>query len=146
MEGLKLAKIIGKNGIKVKLIVDSAIFSFIKDANLILLGADAITNRGLVNKIGTKGIAITAKHHNTPTYSLCSTIKFIPENYNLKLGQQKNPKEVMINDLTNVTPINYYFDLTPLDYLTGFITDKGVINSLDVKNKISHFQLYKDFY
>lgn len=146
MEGLKLAKILGKNGIKVKLIVDSAIFSLIKDANLILLGADAITTKGLVNKIGTKGIAITAKHQNTPTFALCSTIKFIPENYTLKLNEQKNPEEVLINKLTNVTPINYYFDITPLDYLTGVITDKGIINSLDIKNKISHLQLYRDFY
>ena len=145
MEGLKLAKTLGKNGIKVKLIVDSAIFSFIKDANLILLGADAITTKGLINKIGTKGISITAKHHKTPTYSLCSTIKFIPENYTLKLDQQKNPEELLINKLTNVTPVNYYFDLTPLEYLTGFITENEIINSLDIKNKISHLQLYKGF-
>ena len=79
MEGVKLAKILGENNVKVKLIVDSGIFSLINDANIILLGGDAITTKGLSNKVGTQGIAITAKQYNTPTFALCSTIKFIPK-------------------------------------------------------------------
>ncbi|UCH72037.1 MAG: hypothetical protein JSW62_00350, partial [Thermoplasmatales archaeon] len=55
-EGVKLARILGKNDIKVKLVVDSAVFNFIPDANIILVGSDAITINGLINKIGTKGI------------------------------------------------------------------------------------------
>ena len=92
MEGVKLAKILGENNVKVKLIVDSGIFSLINDTNIILLGGDAITTKGLLNKIGTKGIAITAKQYNIPTFALCSTIKFIPKDYNLKLNQQKKSK------------------------------------------------------
>jgi len=144
MEGVKLAKLLGENDIKVKLIVDSAVFSLINDADIILLGGDAITTKGLVNKIGTKGIAITAKYYNTPTFALCSSIKFLPKNYCPKLDHKKNPEEVIIDKSPNVTPINYYFDLTPLKYLTGVITEKGIIKSQDIKSKISHLPIYKD--
>lgn len=145
MEGVKLAKILGENGVKIKLIVDSAVFSFIKDTNIILLGGDAITTKGLVNKIGTKGIAITAKHHNTPIFALCSTIKFLPKNYLLRLDQQKNPEEIIQNNISNVTPINYYFDLTPLEYLTGVLTEKEILKYPDIKGKINGLKIYKDF-
>ncbi len=143
-EGVKLAKILGENGVKVKLIVDSAVFLFLDDADIILFGGDAITTKGLVNKIGTKGITITATNHNTPIFALCSTLKFLPENYPLRLDQQKNPEEIIRDKLPNITPVNYYFDLTPLEYLTGVITEKGIIKPPDIKSKLSHLPIYKD--
>ena len=144
-EGIQLAKQLGENGIKVKLIVDSAVFSFISDADVILVGGDAITNTGLINKIGTKGIAMTAQRCNTPTYALCSTIKFLPPNYPVNLNQQKNPNEIISNKLSNVTPINYYFDLTPLEYLTGVITEKETLKPPEIKERIKHLQLHNGF-
>ena len=144
-EGIQLAKQLGENGIKVKLIVDSAVFSFISDADVILVGGDAITNTGLINKIGTKGIAMTAQHCNTPIYALCSTIKFLPRNYPVNLDQQKNPNEIISNKISNVTPINYYFDLTPLKYLTGVITEKETLKPPEIKERIKHLQLHNGF-
>ncbi len=144
-EGIQLAKQLGKNGIKVKLIVDSAVFSFISDADVILVGGDAITNTGLINKIGTKGIAMTAQHCNTPIYALCSTIKFLPSSYPVNLDQQKNPNEIISNKISNVTPINYYFDLTPLKYLTGVITEKETLKPPEIKERIKHLQLHNGF-
>jgi translation initiation factor 2B subunit (eIF-2B alpha/beta/delta family) len=144
-EGIQLAKHLGKNGIKVKLIVDSAVFSFLPDADLILVGGDAITNTGLINKIGTKGIAVTAQHYNTPTYALCSTIKFLPHNYQVNLDHQKNPNEIISDKISNVTPINYYFDLTPLEFLTGIITEKEILKPLEIKEKIKHLKIHNGF-
>jgi translation initiation factor 2B subunit (eIF-2B alpha/beta/delta family) len=144
-EGIQLAKQLGKNGIKVKLIVDSAVFSFISDADMILVGGDAITDAGLINKIGTKGIAMTAQHYNTPTYALCSTIKFLPKNYPVTLNHQKNPNEIISNKMSNVTPINYYFDLTPYEFLTGVITEKEILKPPEIKERIKHLQKHNDF-
>ena len=144
-EGIQLAKQLGEHGIKVKLIVDSAVFSFISDADVILVGGDAITNTGLINKIGTKGIAMTAQRCNTAIYALCSTIKFLPPNYPVNLNQQKNPNEIISNKISNVTPINYYFDLTPLEYLTGIITEKETLKPPEIKERIKHLQLHNGF-
>jgi translation initiation factor 2B subunit (eIF-2B alpha/beta/delta family) len=144
-EGIYMAKQLGKNGIQVKLVVDSAVFSFISEADMILVGGDAITNTGLINKIGTKGIAITAQHYQTPLYALCSTTKFIPQNYQMVLNNQKNPKEITNAKLSNVTPLNYYFDLTPLEFITGFITEKEILKPPEIKEKIQNLQFHKDF-
>ena len=144
-EGIQLAKQLGKNGIKVKLIIDSAVFSFISDADIILVGGDAITDAGLINKIGTKGIAITAQHYNTPTYALCSNIKFLPKNYQVTLNHQKNPNEILTNKISNITPINYYFDLTPYEFLIGVITEKEILKSQEIKERIKNLQKHNDF-
>jgi len=141
-EGIQLAKHLGKNGIKVKLIVDSAVFSFISDADMIIVGGDAITNTGLINKIGTKGIAIAAQQCKTPIYALCSTIKFLPCNYYLNLDHQKNPNEIISNKISNITPINYYFDLTPLEFLTGVITEKEILKRPEIKERIKHLKIH----
>jgi len=144
-EGIKLATQLGKNNIKVKLLVDSAVFSFISYSDMVLVGGDAVTNSGLINKIGTKGIILTAKHHNTPTYALCSTIKFLPKNYQVTLDHLKNPDEITKIKISNVTPINYYFDFTPLDFITGIITEKKILKPLGVKNKINKLKIHRSF-
>lgn len=144
-EGIQLAKHLGKKGIKVKLIIDSAIFSFIDKADIIFLGGDAVTTNNLINKIGTKGIACYAKIHNIPTFALCSTIKFLPEKYNVKTNHQENPNEILIDQISNITPINYYFDLTPLDYLSGIITENNVLKPIDIKEKIEKIKIHNCF-
>lgn len=141
-EGIKLAKQLGKNKIKVKLIVDSAVFSFIPDADMILFGGDALTETGLINKIGTKGIAMTATLHNKPIYALCSTIKFLPKNLQINLDHPKPPNEIIPSKISNVTPINYYFDFTSLEFLTGIITENKTLKPQEIKEKINHLKIH----
>jgi translation initiation factor 2B subunit (eIF-2B alpha/beta/delta family) len=142
-EGLKLAEKLGENKIPVKFLVDSAIFSLIPYADMIFVGGDAITDSGLINKIGTKGIAMTAQHYYTPTYALCSTIKFLPKDYHVSLDHLKEPDEITKRKMSNVTPVNYYFDYTPLDYITGIITEKEVLEPILVKEKIKNLKIHK---
>lgn len=136
-EGLQLAKQLGKKGIKVKLIVDAAIYSLLPEADLILVGADAVSSSGLVNKIGTHGLAIAAKQYNKTLYALCNTNKILPKEHPINLNYQKNPKEILSQPLKNVTPINYYFDITPLEYITGIITEKGILSPLEIQEHIN---------
>jgi len=142
-EGVKLAERLGKNKIHVKLLVDSAVYSLIPYSDFIFIGGDAVTNVGLINKIGTKGIAITAQHYYTPTYSLCSTIKFLPKNYSITLDNLKDTNEIIKRKLSNVTPVNYYFDYTPLEYITGIITEKEILLPKDIKERIKKLKIHK---
>ncbi len=144
-EGIKLAKKLGKSKIKVKLLVDSAVFSLISYADMILIGGDAVTDTGLINKIGTKGIAMTAQHYKTPTYALCSTIKFLPKKYPVTLDHLKNPNEIIKSKLSNVIPINYYFDYTPLEFITGVITEKEILKPEEVKGRIKNLKIHDIF-
>jgi translation initiation factor 2B subunit (eIF-2B alpha/beta/delta family) len=141
-EGIQLAKKLDQKGIKVKLIIDSAVFSFINSADIILVGADAITTNGLVNKIGTKGIVHYAYIYKKPTYALCSTIKLLPDMYKIKLDQQKNQFEILNENISNITTLNYYFDLTSLDFFDGIITEFNSLKTVEIKKRIKNIKIH----
>lgn len=144
-EGVQLARQLGKRGIKVKLTVDAGIYSILPEADTILVGADAISSLGLVNKIGTYSLAIAAKQHNKTFYTLCSIDKILPKEYPIILKYQKNPKEIISQPIKNVEPINYYFDLTPLEFITGIITEKGILSPVEIQKYISKLKSYKKY-
>lgn len=143
MEGVKLAEDLGKNAINVTLISDSAVFSFIEDADMIIVGADSVCKEGIVNKIGTKGLALSSKIIETNFYCLSGLEKLFPLGIeNLKINEPKNPSEILDKKLQNVKPINFYFDLTPLKYLTAIVTDAGIMKPEDLINKFLNFRIH----
>jgi translation initiation factor 2B subunit (eIF-2B alpha/beta/delta family) len=123
--------------------VDAGIYSILPDSDLILVGADAVSSSGLVNKIGTHGLAIAAKQYNKTLYALCSMEKILPKEYPIILKYEKNPKEIISQPIKNVTPVNYYFDLTPLELITGIITEKGILSPIEIQEHISKLPMNK---
>lgn len=142
-EGLDLAEKLGKQGIKTTLVVDSAIFSFLSEAKLIFVGADALSQHGLVNKIGTLGLALAAEKLGVDLYTLCGSEKILPANYRFKPEKQKNPTEVSTRNFSNVSIMNYYFDLTPLDYLTGIITEDRIDSPNKIEQRIRSLRVHE---
>ena len=144
-EGLNLAKRLGNQGIKTTLVVDSALINFLSGTDLIFVGADALSQDGLVNKIGTLGLALAAEKFGIDFYTLCGTEKIFPNNYQLKIEKQKDPSEITKKILTNVNIINYYFDLTPLDLLTGIITEFGVKSPNKINQYMDNLKIHRSF-
>lgn len=103
--------------------------------DLVVVGADRIAANGdVANKIGTYGLAILAREHHLPFYvaAPCSTIDMTistgreipieersPDEVTHIFGQQVAP--------TGVAVLNPAFDVTPNNYITGIITEKGVV-------------------
>jgi translation initiation factor 2B subunit (eIF-2B alpha/beta/delta family) len=143
-EGVKVATLLGQNGIKVKLVVDSCVYSFLSEADLILVGADSISYNGVINKIGTCGLALAAKNYNKKIYSVCSFDKFLPKEYPICYKHLKDPKEIISKSIENVEPVNYYFDLTSLELISGFITEKGILSSLEIQEIIDKMPINKN--
>lgn len=106
-EGAALAASLADEAIEATVIPDTAVESFLPQASLVLVGADSISARGLVNKAGTALIARAACALQIPMYALCSSDKFLPPDYD-----PPQPCEG--------------FDLTPLHYLAGIVTEDGI--------------------
>ncbi len=128
-QGRLTAKDMVKAGIPATMITDDAVSSFIRDVDLVLVGTDAVTKKGIINKIGTKTISIVAKKYKKPVYVLGSTLKFIKE---IKI-EQRNPKEVWDRPPKKLKIKNPAFDLTPYEYVKGVITEKGVFSPRKIK-------------
>ncbi len=142
MEGVTLARQLAEAGIKVKISTDTALFSQLKHANLVLFGVDSIGVEGLVGKTGTMAMALVARQFQVKCYALCSTHKYVPPGHRLTTDIEGDHKEIFAEPLPNVTPFNPYFDLTPLEYLTGVITEHGILSTEAVKKDIRDLKVH----
>jgi translation initiation factor 2B subunit (eIF-2B alpha/beta/delta family) len=141
-EGVTLAKRLAQQDIPVKLIVDAAVLSFLPATQLVLVGADAISPRGLVNKSGTALVALAAHNLHVPIYALCSSQKFLPARYPASSEPPKDPSEILGELVPNLTPVNYYFDSTPLEHFTGILTEAGILKPGGLKRHLRTLRIH----
>jgi eIF-2B alpha/beta/delta-like uncharacterized protein len=138
MEGKLLAKELGEEGCNVVLMVDGAVDLYIHLADVCIIGADSVQYNGsVVNKVGSKLLGYSAKNNSVPFYVLCDTSKFNVKHYlglDIEL-EEKTPSEVS-EPLTNVTVKNPYFEIIPPELITGVITEEGLMDPVDIKQKI----------
>jgi methylthioribose-1-phosphate isomerase len=101
----------------------------------VIVGTDRVAANGdFANKIGTYGVAVLAKAHNIPFYVACplSTIDL-----NTSTGDQIPIEERHADEITQgfgkrtapqgIKVFNPAFDITPHEYVTAIITEKGII-------------------
>ncbi len=127
--------------------------------DLVIVGTDRTTLTGFVaNKIGTYLKALAAKDNNVPFYvavpsssfdtKIQDAIKEIPietRNENeVKYVRGETEKGEIVDVLIcpSETPaLNYGFDITPPQYVTGLITERGICKP----NKDSILELFPEF-
>jgi ribose 1,5-bisphosphate isomerase len=129
-EGRALSEALAGEGIAVTLIADAAASLVMDRVDFVFVGADKITAQYLVNKIGTRMIALAARERGVPVYALCDTSKFICADYLTSLVRnEKSANELWPDAPSRVATMNPYFEHTPLPYLTGIITEDGALTS-----------------
>ena len=124
-------------GISCTLITDAAAAALMRQAkvDLILVGADRICANGdFANKIGTYGLAVLARHHGVPFYCAApwSTVDTTLAEGDLIPIEVRAPTEITAMAGRAIAPegaaaLNPAFDVTPARYVTGFITDRGIV-------------------
>jgi translation initiation factor eIF-2B subunit delta len=126
LEGREQAALLSNCGLSVKLLNDVDAIAAAKHANLALVGADMLTNRGLVNKIGTHPMANVAYEAGVPFYTLCGSEKFLPPGF--RLYQHPDlPIEDTWSDVAGDAGGSLFFDFTPLELLSGIVTEQGIL-------------------
>ena len=124
-------------GIPMTLIADNAAGTFLQSGrvDLVLVGADRIAANGdVANKIGTYKLAVVAGENGVPFYSVAptSTIDLsIPTGAQIPI-EERDPREVTYLDGVAIAPkgvhvANPAFDITPHRYITGIVTEKGIV-------------------
>ncbi|MBN1401120.1 MAG: hypothetical protein JXA74_09800 [Anaerolineae bacterium] len=143
LEGQTLASELGWAGIQVRLGVDMALFGWLPEATALLLGADSLMVTGLVNKLGTAPLARAAYDLEIPVIVATTTDKFLPNDYVIRQNlRDGDPDEIMPVSSENITVLNPYFDVTPLDVLTAVITEKGVLWGSELADVLSRIKTY----
>jgi ribose 1,5-bisphosphate isomerase len=123
-------------GVKTTFIVDSAARSFMRDADLVIMGADAITSEGnVINKIGTGTIALLAHEARKPFYVVAELLKFDPATVcgDYEKIEERSPDEVWKEAPEKLIVRNPAFDVTRRDFIHGVICEEGIIPPHSVK-------------
>lgn len=141
-EGREAAAALAQAGIPVTLAVDAAAAMMVESAQMVLVGADLLSNQGIVNKIGTRTLALAAQAERVPFYTLCGGEKFLPPGYQAPTQQDWPVGEVWDNAANGVKVRNQYFEWTPLEELSGIVTEQGTLPVAAVEGWLAAIKLH----
>ena len=141
-EGRDLAERLARLGFDVTLIVDSAA-SYVLDkgeVDAVITGCDAVLDDcSIVNKIGTKMIALAASEAEVPFTVVTDLWKAAVHGISL---EEHAPEEVYEKKLPGLSSLNPYFEVVPARYITSFITDEGVFRPSRLGKRIAKMWSY----
>jgi len=141
-EGRTMASELNEYGVAVTVVIDALAISMAAEADLVLVGSDHVRDNELVNKVGTYGLALAAQASNVPMYALCGSSKFLPPGYHLPHQVKCPPEQVWNEPPSQVKVQNLYFDHTPLSYLAGIVTEKGVLPTVGIEAWLASIKLH----
>jgi translation initiation factor 2B subunit (eIF-2B alpha/beta/delta family) len=131
-EGVALAGALAAAGAQVTLVADSACAAFIDQAALVMVGADSVRSDGaVVNKVGTRTLALVAQAAGKPVFALAERLKVTPDSYPLVI-EEMNPAELLPAPIFGVSARNIYFDVTPARLIASVISETGEMNVHDI--------------
>ncbi len=126
-----------KAGVDITLITDSMAASMMAQelVDVVIVGTDRVAANGdFANKIGTLGLAIVAHHFNIPFYVACpsSTLDLHTATGEEIVIEERKDDEVTHVHGERVAPEdvkvrNPAFDVTPHHLVTGYITERGIV-------------------
>ena len=119
-EGRALARDLVDSGLTVHVLPDTATRRIPQDIDSVIVGADGVLADGsVINKTGTRDIALTAHTLGIPLYVLAETTKLNTMQF---LGQ--------LLQLTNL------FDVTPSEHVSCLITELGEMKPSDMEMQV----------
>lgn len=126
-----------QRGISYDLIADNASGHFMRtgEINICLVGSDRTAANGdVANKIGTYNVAVLAKENGIPFYPVVptSTIDLALGHGDLIPIEERGAEEVVSVFGKSIAPKNATarnpaFDVTPHRYVTGIVTEVGIV-------------------
>jgi translation initiation factor eIF-2B subunit delta len=143
-EGVALAERLRRAGAAVTVITDAQAALFAARSDAVLVGADAVNDGGVVNKVGTHAAALAARAAGVPVYAVADTFKLSPGRVaavaagGLRDADEEEEKAtgevaaawrgalgIAGDDLPTR---NVYFESTPLALFAGIVTERGVLS------------------
>ncbi|MCI0713796.1 MAG: S-methyl-5-thioribose-1-phosphate isomerase [Chloroflexi bacterium] len=131
-------------GIPFEIIPDSAAGHFMAhgEVDIVLVGADRVASNGdTANKIGTYHLGVLAKENGVPFYPVVPTSTI---DMNIQSGadipiEERGPDELRTPYGKALVPEDYpvrnpAFDVTPARYITGLVTENGIVRAPFIEN------------
>ena len=117
--------------IPVSFVADAALPAIINQCDIVLVGGDALSPSGLVNKAGTFPLALAARNHGKPFAACIGEEKIIP--FDIPEHHLREDPAGLWNDAPLSTQvINKVFEYTPLDLIDHISTENGIFSGAKI--------------
>ena len=127
-EGIDLAEFLAAAGVDVTVMTDAALPAVLSDRSFgaVLVGADTILPNGdLINKVGTRALALAADRVDVPMYVVAARDKVSTDD---TFHGEHGPEDQIYDGSESISVRNPIFDLTPGSLITGVITEDGLLD------------------
>jgi len=138
-EGRRMAERLARGGIPVHFFVDDARASFVNRVDLVLLGADRISEETFVNKIGSRSVALLAAAQKIPVAVLAARNKLWPAHLPFGEEPEHSGEEVWAGAPPEIKIHNSYFEETELLHMHRVIMEDGACSTAYVQNQLRGF-------
>lgn len=125
-EGHLTAAALGRAGLQVTVAVDAAAATLVPRCAAVLLGADSVGDLGVVNKLGSLGVAEAARRAGVPVLVATDETKILPPGFPQPLADDR-PAEEVFRPQAGVKVWNRYFEAVPLDAVTSLVTERATL-------------------
>ncbi len=132
-----------EEGLPVTVLADGAAAALLRlgDIAAVLVGADRIAANGdTANKIGTYGLAVSARHHGVPFYVVAPISTIDPataDGGGIPIEERAESEVLHCQGVAHSPALarawNPVFDVTPASLITALITERGVVQRPDAE-------------
>jgi ribose 1,5-bisphosphate isomerase len=155
-QGRITATNLSESGIEVLMVVDNAVTSFLAGEwtadeiygdwgdwdiplDAVFIGCDEIgVNGDTINKVGSYGVALSAYYTSKPLYVMGTVLKLNPATvYKKPKIEMRDPKEIWEEAPAGVKVINPAFEIIPHEFITGFVTEFGILKPDELEETLS---------
>jgi translation initiation factor 2B subunit (eIF-2B alpha/beta/delta family) len=136
-EGRRAAQRAANAGRRTIFLADAAFPAAAAEADALLLGGDALTKRGLLNKVGSRAAAREVAAAGRPVYACLEDLKIVGGPLVDRLRVLDEPgSQLWESPPAGVVVRNRYFESVPLALLTAVVTAVGVESPGDALERV----------
>lgn len=139
-QGRKTSIELSKAGIKVTEFVDSGARIALtksqgtKKADKVFIGADALTKKGIINKVGSGMFSEIAFNNKIPVYIVADSWKYTSKKIHL---ENRNISEIWKHYFRGISVRNPAFEFVPEKYIQAIVSEIGVLKYKDFVKRIT---------
>jgi translation initiation factor 2B subunit (eIF-2B alpha/beta/delta family) len=144
MEGRKMTAQLTDGGIEVVHTFDTAAALLLSECAAAFMGADVISESGLVNKMGSFALACTCKELGIPLFSLAGTEKIVKHERLLEFEKhERSGSEVWDDAPQGVQVLNLQFELVPFSMISGLVTEDGILQQGSIDKYLENWKVHE---
>ncbi len=143
LEGRALAARLAQHNVRVTLVVDAAAADLMQHTSAWLVGADSLTDKGVINKTGTSMVAACAATWGVPGYVLGDTSKVRPAQLPTLPFADHDPAEIWHTPPEGIEVQNRYFDLTPWAQVSAVVSERGPVAASQIQRLVRSIAVHE---